>query len=97
MNKKVAFLISIIGVLIFLHTVYSSLQHRKYLRLTDQHFEGIPNDIIFECIVSLFIFSFGVVNSQTLTPIRVSSHLSKKYKILFTHSPIITIEKKKGF
>ncbi|KAF2076442.1 hypothetical protein CYY_002245 [Polysphondylium violaceum] len=96
MKKVIAQFLCFIGVVVFLHTVYSALQHRKYLRLTDQPFERIPNDIVFECIVSLVIFSWGIINTQILTPIKVSTHLAKKSFDSFAYTPNFTVFKNRG-
>ncbi|EGC32055.1 hypothetical protein DICPUDRAFT_38966 [Dictyostelium purpureum] len=94
--KGVAKLSGIIGIGLFLHTIYSVLQHRKYLRLTDQPFEGVPLDIIVECIISLLLFSWGIINSQNLIPIKASTHLAKKSYDSFDNRPNFTTFNNRG-
>ncbi|KAM9954422.1 hypothetical protein ACTFIW_003964 [Dictyostelium discoideum] len=96
MKRGIAKIFCVIGISIFLHTVYSALQHRKYLRLTDQPFEGVPFDIVVECIISLFLFAWGIINSQFLIPIKASTHLAKKSFDSYDYRPNFTVFNHRG-
>jgi len=52
----------VVGLLSLLHSAYSAAQHRSYLRLVEQEFQGfLPLDILLQTIVSLVVTMIGVV------------------------------------
>ncbi|GAM20328.1 hypothetical protein SAMD00019534_035030 [Acytostelium subglobosum LB1] len=79
MKRSIGYLLCIVGIVLFVHSVLSTLQHRTYLRLTDKSFDHIPYDIAIESIVALVILSWGIINvAPRLQPIKVTGHLSKR-------------------
>ncbi|XP_054768542.2 ER membrane protein complex subunit 5-like [Lytechinus pictus] len=50
------------GIIGLAHASYSAAQHRSYLRLTEQEFTRLPTDIFVQCIVSLLVTCYGVIN-----------------------------------
>ncbi|XP_058800043.1 ER membrane protein complex subunit 5 [Phymastichus coffea] len=58
MHKIVTFL----GFVSIFHAAYSAVQHRSYLRITEQEFTTLPIDIILQGIVSLFVVMYGVMH-----------------------------------
>ncbi|XP_050527610.1 ER membrane protein complex subunit 5 [Daktulosphaira vitifoliae] len=52
----------ILGILSLLHAAYSAAQHRAYLRITEQEFDGLPIDIFVQGVISFFVSMFGVLN-----------------------------------
>ncbi|XP_071478200.1 ER membrane protein complex subunit 5-like [Diadema setosum] len=54
--------IVLFGIIGLAHAAYSAAQHRSYLRLTEQEFTRLPTDIFVQCIVSLLITCYGVIN-----------------------------------
>lgn len=54
----------ILGLLSLAHAAFSAAQHRSYLRLVEQDFQGfLPVDILLQTVLSLVITMVGVVNS----------------------------------
>ncbi|GFS08722.1 membrane magnesium transporter 1-like [Elysia marginata] len=52
----------ILGLLALAHAAYSAAQHRTYIRLTEQEFTMLPQDIFLQCILGLLLTCYGVVN-----------------------------------
>ncbi|CAG5136212.1 unnamed protein product [Candidula unifasciata] len=52
----------IFGLIALLHAAFSAAQHRTYLRLTEQEFTMLPQDIFLQCILGLLLTCYGVVN-----------------------------------
>jgi hypothetical protein len=53
----------IIGLTSLLHAAYSAAQHRSYLRLAEQEFDGLlPFDVILQALVSLMVAMVGIVS-----------------------------------
>ncbi|XP_003726305.1 membrane magnesium transporter 1 [Strongylocentrotus purpuratus] len=50
------------GIIGLAHSAYSAAQHRSYLRLTEQEFTRLPTDIFVQCIISLLLTCYGVIN-----------------------------------
>ncbi|XP_022166332.1 membrane magnesium transporter 1 [Myzus persicae] len=50
-----------LGILSLLHAAYSAAQHRSYLRITEQEFDGLPFDIFVQGVVSLFMSMYGIL------------------------------------
>ncbi|VVC29548.1 Hypothetical protein CINCED_3A021526 [Cinara cedri] len=59
LNKQIFFL----GILSLVHAAYSAAQHRSYLRITEQTFDGLPFDILMQGIVSLGMSMYGILYS----------------------------------
>ncbi|XP_065192165.1 ER membrane protein complex subunit 5-like [Sycon ciliatum] len=55
--------IVLLGLAGLAHTAFSVVQHRTYLKITEQGFTGIPADITLQCILSLLLCLYGVVKS----------------------------------
>jgi hypothetical protein len=72
------------GLVSLLHSGYSAAQHRSYLRLVEQEFDGLlPFDILLQTLVSLLATLLGIVKiSGSLKEIRALDDL--KYKSMDT-------------
>jgi hypothetical protein len=71
----------IIGISIFLllHCLISALQHRAYLKLIERQFEGLPLDIVAECLLSVILSICGVfVTAGEFKPIKLTTIFSEK-------------------
>ncbi|CAG2170779.1 unnamed protein product [Oppiella nova] len=53
------------GLLSLLHSGYSAAQHRSYVRLVEQEFNGPPEDIVIQCVVSLLVTIAAIVSLNT--------------------------------
>jgi len=51
-----------VGILFLFHSAYSAAQHRSYLRITEQEFNGLPFDIIVQGVISLFMSMYGILH-----------------------------------
>lgn len=52
----------IVGLISLLHAAYSAAQHRSYLRLVEQEFNGfLPFDIVIQGLASFIITIMGIV------------------------------------
>lgn len=69
-----------IGCLSLIHCAYSAAQHRSYLRLTEQEFDGLlPIDIIFQTIVSLLLVCYSGQNvAGEFAPIRADIQMRER-------------------
>ncbi|XP_070539420.1 ER membrane protein complex subunit 5-like [Ptychodera flava] len=69
----------VIGLLLLAHAAYSATQHRTYLRLTEQEFTSLPADIFLQCLVSLLLTTYGVVNvAGNFREIKASADLDNR-------------------
>ncbi|KAJ8680737.1 hypothetical protein QAD02_016524 [Eretmocerus hayati] len=55
-------IITFLGFVSIFHAAYSAVQHRSYLRITEQEFTTLPIDIIIQGIASLFAVMYGVLH-----------------------------------
>ncbi|XP_050438111.1 ER membrane protein complex subunit 5 [Adelges cooleyi] len=53
--------IILFGIISLLHAAYSAAQHRSYLRITEQEFDGLPIDIFAQGVISLFVSMYGIL------------------------------------
>ncbi|XP_013411864.1 membrane magnesium transporter 1 [Lingula anatina] len=69
----------IIGLVSLGHAAYSATQHRTYLRLTEQEFTWLPADILAQCVLSLLLTCYGIVQvSGEFKDIRAAGELENK-------------------
>lgn len=67
------------GLIALAHAAYSAAQHRTYLRLTEQEFTTLPQDIFVQCIFGLIMTYYGVVHvAGAFKEIRASAELESK-------------------
>ena len=68
------------GLLSLLHSAYSAAQHRSYVRLVEQQFNGLPADIVIQSVVSLVVSIVAIVwlNGSQLKEIRALDDLNEK-------------------
>jgi len=67
------------GFLLLFHSGYSAVQHKTYLKLTEQPFVGLPHDITIECIIGTILCVIGgVLASESPQSIQVTNEFSKK-------------------
>ncbi|XP_054163876.1 ER membrane protein complex subunit 5-like [Oppia nitens] len=69
-----------LGLVSLLHSAYSAAQHRSYVRLVEQEFTGLPQDIVVQCLVSLLvtIAAIVVLNTRNMREIRALDDLKDK-------------------
>ncbi|XP_014214067.1 membrane magnesium transporter 1 [Copidosoma floridanum] len=60
--KVVHKIVTFLGFVSILHATYSAVQHRSYVRITEQEFTTLPIDIIIQTILSLFAVMYGVLH-----------------------------------
>ncbi|XP_011505857.1 PREDICTED: membrane magnesium transporter 1 [Ceratosolen solmsi marchali] len=60
--RSVHKLATFLGFLSIFHAAYSAVQHRSYLRITEQEFTTLPIDIIIQGIMSMFAVMYGVMH-----------------------------------
>ncbi|CAF0833291.1 unnamed protein product [Didymodactylos carnosus] len=58
MGKK---LLLIVGLIALAHAGYSAAQHRVFIRLTEQQFQTLPADIIFQTLLAFLACCIGSV------------------------------------
>ena len=68
------------GLLSLFHSAYSAAQHRSYVRLVEQQFNGLPADIVIQSVVSLLVTIVAIVwlNGSQLKEIRALDDLNEK-------------------
>ncbi|KAK6943854.1 Membrane magnesium transporter, partial [Dillenia turbinata] len=49
------FVAGVLGVLILSHAVYSTIQYRGLLKITEEEFSGPPMDVIVELLLGLIL------------------------------------------
>ncbi|RKP10645.1 membrane magnesium transporter-domain-containing protein [Thamnocephalis sphaerospora] len=50
-----------LGFLLLAHSGYSTYEHLSYLKVVGRHSDGIPFDIVVECLVATLVFMIGIV------------------------------------
>ncbi|KAK9762992.1 hypothetical protein K7432_010725 [Basidiobolus ranarum] len=71
--------LSLVGLLLLSHSAYSTYEHLSYLKATDKHEDGLPVDIIIECMVAIIIFMVGfTLVSGSLKPILMEVEMAKQ-------------------
>lgn len=68
-----------IGVLFLAHAALSAVQHRSFLKLTDDDYTGLPTDISVECLIGGLLSTLGVVWLMgVFKDIRVTTELNSR-------------------
>jgi len=69
----------VVGLLLLIHSAYSAIQHRTFLKLSEQAYESLPNDIGAESILAVVLCSVGVVLWKgKFKPIHKAAEMAKK-------------------
>jgi len=67
------------GILLLFHSGYSAVQHKTYIKLTEQPFVGLPLDITIECIIGTVLCVIGgVFTLDSPQSIQVVNEFSNK-------------------
>ncbi|KAI9027890.1 magnesium transporter [Hyaloraphidium curvatum] len=76
--------LTILGLLLLLHSGYSAIEHIAFLKATERFESVLPGDIVTECLVGMAISVAGVVMLATpLKPILLEIELARKtYDVL---------------
>jgi len=68
----------VFGLALLINAAYSAIQYKRYLRIFEKEIESLPFDITIQCILALFICSWGIIQSSgSLKPIRISCTMEK--------------------
>jgi hypothetical protein len=68
-----------IGFITLLHSAYSTYEHLSYLKAVEKVPNDMPIEIIVECLVSVLIFTVGVIFiAGPLKPILMKNEMVKK-------------------
>ncbi|KAG8198407.1 hypothetical protein JTE90_021648 [Oedothorax gibbosus] len=79
MKNNLAQICVVFGLFSLIHAAYSAAQHRAYLRLIEQTFDYLPEDIIVQALVSLLLTLWAVtVVAGEFKEIRATTELENK-------------------
>ncbi|XP_054164256.1 ER membrane protein complex subunit 5-like [Oppia nitens] len=78
-----------LGLVSLLHCAFSATQHRSYVRLVEQEFTGLPQDIVVQCLVSLLVTIAAIIalNASRLQEIHALSDLKDKTIDIMNNRP----------
>merc|ERR1712232_981918 len=69
----------IAGFISLLHVAYSAVQHRTYLRITEQEFKILPLDMVIQAVASLIVVLYSILQMMgKFKEIRASVDLQAK-------------------
>ncbi|XP_014223510.1 membrane magnesium transporter 1-B [Trichogramma pretiosum] len=95
--KAIHKIITFLGFLSLLHAAFSAVQHRSYLRITEQEFTTLPIDIIIQGVASLFAVMYGVMHiAGDFKEIRAVVDLENKSWETFRNLPSFQIFNHRG-
>ncbi|KAK9723275.1 hypothetical protein K7432_002072 [Basidiobolus ranarum] len=72
-------ILSLVGLFVLSHSAYSTYEHLSYLKAAEKLENGLPIDIIVECMVGIIIFMVGfTLVSGPLKPILMEVEMAKQ-------------------
>lgn len=75
LSKALIFL----GMVMLGHAAYSAVQHRSFLRLAEEEYTGVPNDILLESLLGGLLCSLGVISLKgRFKDIKLTTELNSK-------------------
>eukprot|EP01124_Arcella_intermedia_P004300 TRINITY_DN12424_c0_g1_i3.p1 TRINITY_DN12424_c0_g1~~TRINITY_DN12424_c0_g1_i3.p1 ORF type:complete len:108 (+),score=22.98 TRINITY_DN12424_c0_g1_i3:26-325(+) len=78
----------LVGLVLLIHSCYATIRYRQYTMLLEEQMDGLPLDIVLECLFGLVVSCWGtVLYAGQFQPIKISSHLAKKTFDTLNHRP----------
>jgi len=76
----------VIGIILLVHSCYATIRYRQYVTVKEQHLDGLPFDIIMECIVGCIICCWGIViYAGDFQPLQTTIHIARRTWDMINH------------